>query len=442
MEGARQMAFWRKAEVEIVPERPIYLPGEIVNVRVRIRGTGTLELEEARVELRRSQHYSYERRVRDNDGDYRWTHNREVEHTAVGIARVLGKGTLQEGAFFEQFVALRLPDSADPTGDAGLIDTGWSVQLVLNRRRAIDVTAGASITVLAPHTLSADRIATDVRGYKADECEVVPHLPSRNVRAGEVLQGFLLVLARTSFEARRVRVDLVRVEKTEGGPASYTTRGRNDSTTIFEQPIAGGGTLPVGVPWNFPFAVAIPPQLHPTAFTVRGDVRWLLRGVIDRSFASDYWGEVEVNVYNGPPEPAPEAGAVAAALDSSSDPEGPDEDRTSLPPGTPASPPPSDVPLVLAGGDDGPLAGQTFGLDAPLVTLGRSETNTIVVPEGTVSRAHAAIRREGGAYFLRDVGSTGGTYVNSEPLAGEHALRDGDVIGLGAVVTLAVRAQP
>jgi len=112
-----------------------------------------------------------------------------------------------------------------------------------------------------------------------------------------------------------------------------------------------------------------------------------------------------------------------------------------LPSGAPVAPPPSDVPLVLAGGDDGPLAGQAFSLDAPLVTLGRSETNTIVVPEGTVSRAHAAIRREGDAYLLRDAGSTGGTYVNGEPLAGERTLRDGDVIGLGTVVTLAVRAE-
>lgn len=50
-----------------------------------------------------------------------------------------------------------------------------------------------------------------------------------------------------------------------------------------------------------------------------------------------------------------------------------------------------------------------------------------------VSRIHADIRVEGDAYYIEDVGSANGTYINSKPLsAGDrHRLRAGDRIALG-----------
>ncbi len=50
-----------------------------------------------------------------------------------------------------------------------------------------------------------------------------------------------------------------------------------------------------------------------------------------------------------------------------------------------------------------------------------------------VSRIHADIRQEGDAYFLEDVGSANGTYVNNQPLlrGNRHRLRSGDRISLG-----------
>jgi len=50
-----------------------------------------------------------------------------------------------------------------------------------------------------------------------------------------------------------------------------------------------------------------------------------------------------------------------------------------------------------------------------------------------VSRTHADIRVEGDSYYLEDVGSSNGTYVNNNPLAkgNRHRLRQGDRISLG-----------
>jgi pSer/pThr/pTyr-binding forkhead associated (FHA) protein len=50
-----------------------------------------------------------------------------------------------------------------------------------------------------------------------------------------------------------------------------------------------------------------------------------------------------------------------------------------------------------------------------------------------VSRIHADIRIEGDAYYIEDVGSSNGTYINNAPLpmGSRHRLRLGDRIALG-----------
>ncbi|MFM7545677.1 MAG: FHA domain-containing protein, partial [Synechococcales cyanobacterium] len=50
-----------------------------------------------------------------------------------------------------------------------------------------------------------------------------------------------------------------------------------------------------------------------------------------------------------------------------------------------------------------------------------------------VSRIHADIRLEGGIYYIEDVGSSNGTYINNLPLSpgNRHRLRPGDRISLG-----------
>ncbi|NEQ95304.1 MAG: FHA domain-containing protein [Cyanothece sp. SIO2G6] len=55
------------------------------------------------------------------------------------------------------------------------------------------------------------------------------------------------------------------------------------------------------------------------------------------------------------------------------------------------------------------------------------------VDSEVVSRVHADIRVEGDQYYLEDVGSSNGTYVNNVPLlpGNRHRLRTGDRIALG-----------
>src|SRR5690349_13236515 len=149
------MIFGKKATVEIVTERPIYVAGERLNARARIWGQGDLAIEEARIELQRHQKFDYKRRERDSEGRYRWSSTSDTEHTTLATERILGPGQLANGQFFEHFVSFQLLDSLEPSGRASLLSTSWSLELILNRRRALDITDAAKFTLLVPTTQNA-----------------------------------------------------------------------------------------------------------------------------------------------------------------------------------------------------------------------------------------------------------------------------------------------
>ncbi len=72
---------------------------------------------------------------------------------------------------------------------------------------------------------------------------------------------------------------------------------------------------------------------------------------------------------------------------------------------------------------------KTIPVDKPVLNLGRRSTNDIVVNDLRVSRVHAQLRKTRNGYMIFDVGSTGGTYVNSERIS-SRVLKSGDVISL------------
>ena len=78
----------------------------------------------------------------------------------------------------------------------------------------------------------------------------------------------------------------------------------------------------------------------------------------------------------------------------------------------------------------GVQAGDQFSLSGILTRLGRAEDSDISLDDITVSRRHAEITKIGGAYFVRDLGSLNGTYVNQRRID-ESPLRDGDDLQVG-----------
>lgn len=68
------------------------------------------------------------------------------------------------------------------------------------------------------------------------------------------------------------------------------------------------------------------------------------------------------------------------------------------------------------------------------ITIGRSDSNTIAVPLPNVSRTHARLTFTDGKCFVQDLGSTNGTHVNEEEVAGNWTLVNGDLLRTGGAV--------
>src|SRR3954469_7653230 len=74
--------------------------------------------------------------------------------------------------------------------------------------------------------------------------------------------------------------------------------------------------------------------------------------------------------------------------------------------------------------------GKRTVLSGNRVLIGRSRDCDVTLDDPNVSRRHAELRREGGAWVIADLGSTNGVKINGQRV-NEHALRPGDEITLG-----------
>jgi hypothetical protein len=79
-------------------------------------------------------------------------------------------------------------------------------------------------------------------------------------------------------------------------------------------------------------------------------------------------------------------------------------------------------------------AGQMFDLDDEL-TIGRSPGCGVPTPEDIyTSTLHARLFRRGDQLWVEDLGSTNGTYVNSEKISQALRLGKGDILQIGSTV--------
>jgi len=79
---------------------------------------------------------------------------------------------------------------------------------------------------------------------------------------------------------------------------------------------------------------------------------------------------------------------------------------------------------------DGFYEGLELAIDAPWLVVGRGRGADWMLAELTLSRAHAAFGHDGEAFFVQDLGSTNGTFVNAVRES-RVRLHDGDEVQIG-----------
>ena len=90
--------------------------------------------------------------------------------------------------------------------------------------------------------------------------------------------------------------------------------------------------------------------------------------------------------------------------------------------------------------NEGPVPGQEIDLPQTEMIIGRDSGCDLVFTLQAISRRHARLFFQNGEYFIEDLGSSNGTFVNRQRLSAPHQLHDGDQLHLGNAVTLTFTA--
>lgn len=74
-------------------------------------------------------------------------------------------------------------------------------------------------------------------------------------------------------------------------------------------------------------------------------------------------------------------------------------------------------------------------------TIGRDDRNTISINDRYMSKFHARILQDENMYFLEDLKSANGTYLNDEKILDAIELKSGDIIRIGSLKFLFIQGD-
>ena len=109
--------------------------------------------------------------------------------------------------------------------------------------------------------------------------------------------------------------------------------------------------------------------------------------------------------------------------------------RADAPPDEPR-PAPRGAPTASLEIIRGPFAGASFHIARPVASIGRGEQSDVRLRDDSVSTAHATLLRKGSVWYVVDLRSVNGTFVDGYRIAGERELPTGTTLRVGAVELL------
>ena len=82
----------------------------------------------------------------------------------------------------------------------------------------------------------------------------------------------------------------------------------------------------------------------------------------------------------------------------------------------------------------GPLTGTKITLGDQPILIGRADDSTLVLTDDFASSRHARLTNRSGQWYVEDLGSTNGTYLNRRKVTGPMVFQRGDKLQIGNTV--------
>ncbi len=82
----------------------------------------------------------------------------------------------------------------------------------------------------------------------------------------------------------------------------------------------------------------------------------------------------------------------------------------------------------------GPLSGTKITLGEQAILIGRADDSTLVLTDDFASSRHARLTNRGGQWYVEDLGSTNGTYLDQQRVQGPLLVAPGQPIRIGQTV--------
>ncbi|MBI4337815.1 MAG: sporulation protein [Chloroflexi bacterium] len=266
------------------PER--CLPGESISFEIGLDlQEPEVRVRQVRVELVGEETYYVRETTSGPRGQTRTVVRAKDETFVAQTSAVMDEGLLRPGERTGWQGSLQVPRDATPSSRGKLVNIRWTLRAVADVPGRRDLVQQQAMAVLAPGQGNGGHESEE--GFP--EGRLALYLSSTAARPGEVLRGKLRLSVLQELRLRAVRVELVRIEQAGVRDEANVVR----STRLME-----GTTLRASEEAVLDFALDVPPDAPPTTGSPHSALRWVVRGVLDRSLRLDTRVTQEIRVYS------------------------------------------------------------------------------------------------------------------------------------------------
>ena len=274
-------------DVQISVNKSDFHAGDKLDARVALLPNGDYRVRNGRVEL-----VCTETWVQRIDSQYGPSYHRKTEVLSSQGETFLEEQTVRNGLPYSADLKVAVPRDALPTLRGELVQKiepgiAWAVKVDMDVAMARDIKESQAITVAPTPAPRGGRPVPTVAESTRGGCPLKLELSQSEARSGDRVDGTLRAVPQGDVTASEARVELVREEK-----FGNTANNQVVDQVTFERDLS----LQSGETRDWSFSLEVGRVAMPSLKTEKSSVRWLVRGVLDRSLRTDPKVEQDIAV--------------------------------------------------------------------------------------------------------------------------------------------------